>query len=93
MDVSGISSTGSALTQGGLNEAVQVAVLKKAIDIEAQGALQLIQGAAQVTATNPPNLGNGVDTFACRWAEVEMKALLRRGFSFILREQFIQNHY
>jgi hypothetical protein len=64
MDVSGISSTGSALTQGGLNEAVQVAVLKKAIDIEAQGALQLIQGAAQVTATNPPNLGNGVDTFS-----------------------------
>lgn len=64
MDVSGISSTGSALTQGGLNEAVQIAVLKKAIDIEAQGALQLIQGAAQVAANTPPNLGNGVDTFA-----------------------------
>jgi hypothetical protein len=43
---------------------VQLAVLKKAMDIQAQGAMQLIQAAAQVIPNNPPNLGNQVDVFA-----------------------------
>ena len=43
---------------------MQLAVLKKAIDIEAQGAMQLVQAAVQATPTNPPNLGNSVDVFA-----------------------------
>ena len=50
-----------AASQASTGDAVAISVLKKALDIEAQGALQLIQA---LPATNPPNLGNGVDTFA-----------------------------
>jgi hypothetical protein len=41
-------------------------VLKKALDLQAQGAAQLVQAAVQSmqTISNPPNLGNQVDTFA-----------------------------
>jgi hypothetical protein len=35
-------------------------VLKKAIDIQEQSAMQLLQTLPQI-ASNPPNLGNSVD--------------------------------
>ncbi len=38
---------------------VQMAVLKKSMEIEAQGVLQLLEG---VAAANPPHLGNLIDT-------------------------------
>ncbi|MCH2221354.1 MAG: YjfB family protein [Dechloromonas sp.] len=38
-------------------------MLRKAIDIQAQGALQLLQALPQV-ASNPPNLGNNIDVRA-----------------------------
>jgi hypothetical protein len=44
--------------------AVQLTVLKKAMDIQAQGAMQLIESASQVISNNPPNLGNKVNSFA-----------------------------
>jgi hypothetical protein len=52
------------MSQARTAEAVQITVLKKALDIQAQGALQLIQAASQVISTNPPNLGNQIDTMA-----------------------------
>ncbi len=52
------------MAQVRLYDAVQIAVLKKAMDIEAQGAMQLVQAASQVIKSNPPNLGNQIDTFA-----------------------------
>lgn len=64
MDVSGIAALATDLTQAKTAQAVQLAVLKKAMDIQAQGAMQLIQAAARVVPGNPPNLGNRVDTFA-----------------------------
>jgi hypothetical protein len=64
MDVSGISSLATAMTQAQTADAVQLAVLKKAMDIQAQGAMQLIQAASQATSNNPPHLGNQVNTFA-----------------------------
>ena len=64
MDVSGIASVATDMNQTRTADAVQVAVLKKAMDIQAQGALQLVQSASQVTSNNPPNLGNHVDTQA-----------------------------
>lgn len=64
MEVSGIAAAATELTQAKTADAVQVAVLKKAMDIEAQGAMQLVQAASQVISKNPPNLGNHVDTFA-----------------------------
>lgn len=60
MDVSSIAATATAMSQGATTDAIQVAVLKKAMDIEAQGAMQLVQA----IANNPPHLGNTVDTFA-----------------------------
>jgi hypothetical protein len=64
MDVTGIAAMSTSMAQAETAEAVQLAVLKKALDIEGQGALQLIQAATQVNYSNPPNLGNGVDVFA-----------------------------
>jgi hypothetical protein len=64
MDVLGIAAAASDLAQNRLANAVQIAVLKKAMDIEAQAALQLVEAATQVIPANPPNLGNQIDTFA-----------------------------
>jgi hypothetical protein len=64
MDAVSIASLATDLSQARTAQSVQLAVLKKAIDIQAQGALQLVQAAAEVIPTNPPHLGNSVDTFA-----------------------------
>jgi len=67
MDVSSIAAVASDMSQARTAEAVQLTVLKKAMDIEAQGAMQLIAAAASVVsaaAKNPPHLGQQIDTFA-----------------------------
>jgi hypothetical protein len=64
MDVSAVALAATEMSQAGTANAVQLAVLKKALDIQAQTALQLIEAASQVTRSNPPNLGNQVDVFA-----------------------------
>lgn len=67
MDISGINSSAAiANAPVDTGDAVQLTVLKKAMTIEAQGAMQLVAAAAQVgnNFNNPPNLGKGVDTFA-----------------------------
>lgn len=64
MDVAGIAAVATDMAQTRAQGEVQMTVLKKAIDIQAQGAMQLIQAAAQVIPTNPPHLGNQVDVHA-----------------------------
>lgn len=64
MDTVSLAAMASDISQTRLQGAVQLAVLKKAIDIEAQGAMQLVQAAVEATLNNPPNLGNAVDVFA-----------------------------
>jgi hypothetical protein len=64
MDTTAIASLATDMAQARTQQAVQVAVLKKAMDVQANGALQLVQAAAQVVVNNPPHLGNSVDTFA-----------------------------
>lgn len=65
MDISSVGSVSSAMSQAQTDEAVAIAVLKKAIDIQAQGAMQLIQAISQPAAsTTTPTMGNGVNTFA-----------------------------
>lgn len=64
MDVSEIAATATGMSQARTAEAVQLAVLKKAMDIQSQSAMQLVQAASQVIPSNPPNLGQRVDTFA-----------------------------
>lgn len=60
MDVSAIVGASGALTQQQTAMQASMLVLKKAIDIEAANALQLLQTLPQV-ANNPANLGNSVD--------------------------------
>jgi len=67
MDIGNISSVASAvsdMSQAKTGDAVALAVLKKAMNIEAQGAAALIQALPQPASNNPPNLGQHVDAFA-----------------------------
>ncbi|UCV28470.1 YjfB family protein [Ferribacterium limneticum] len=63
MDIASVSSLTTALSQAKTGDAVGTLVLKKAMDIQAQNALQLLQAVPQV-ASNPPNLGNSIDVKA-----------------------------
>ncbi len=60
MDVSTVGSLSSALSQAKTGDSVSTLVLKKAMDIQAQNAAQLIQALPQVPS-NPSHLGNSVD--------------------------------
>lgn len=64
MDVGTIAAIATDMVQTRTAQAAQLAVLKTAMNLQAQGALQLLQAATQSVASNPPNLGNRVDTFA-----------------------------
>ena len=63
MDISQVSGQSQAMTSTQRSAAVSTAVLKKAIDLQAQSALQLLQALPQV-AGNPPHLGNNIDVKA-----------------------------
>lgn len=66
MDVNAIASAATEMSQVRTADAVSTAVLKKALDLQAQGAIQLVQAATQSmqTTNNPSHLGNKVNTFA-----------------------------
>jgi hypothetical protein len=63
MDINSIGNLNPALSQARTGDAVAVLVLKKAIDAQAQTALQLLQALPSVSS-NPPHLGNSVDVKA-----------------------------
>jgi len=63
MDVSSVGTLSSALSQARTGDAVSTLVLKKAMDIQAQNAMQLLQAVPQMP-NNPPNLGNSIDVKA-----------------------------
>lgn len=63
MDISALASVSSSLSQARVGDAVGTLVLKKAMDIQAQSAMQLLEALPQVPS-NPPNLGNSVDVRA-----------------------------
>ena len=60
MDISSIGSLNTALTQASTGDAVSTLVLKKALDIQAQSATQLLQALPSIPS-NPSHLGNSVD--------------------------------
>ena len=64
MDVAGIGSLSSALSATQTGDAVSILVMKKAMEMQGQGALALVQAAAQTSAANPGNLGQNVDVKA-----------------------------
>jgi hypothetical protein len=64
MAVNLVSGASAALNNPATNDAVSMAVLKKAMDLQKQGAAQMLQALPTPPASNPPHLGNHVDTFA-----------------------------
>ena len=60
MDIAAVSHLSPALAQAATGDAVSTLVLKKAIDLQAAAALQLLQALPPVPS-NPPNLGNSID--------------------------------
>jgi hypothetical protein len=61
MDVTAIAAAATTMAQVETASAVQLAVLRKALDIEGQGALQLVQAVVQPQYNNPALLGNAID--------------------------------
>ena len=66
MDVMGIAKLATSIADTGLRQDVGIAVLKKAQDIQADTANQLLAALPQLTpASNlPPHLGNHINTTA-----------------------------
>ena len=57
-----IASTASALSQAKVGDAVNISVMKKAMNIQKQTAAQLIEALPQPAAVG--NLGRNINTFA-----------------------------
>ena len=65
MDISaGISSSALASTAMQNGDAVTVSVMKKAMDVQASAAAQLIESVAQSTQSLPDNLGRNLNVTA-----------------------------
>jgi Putative motility protein len=60
MDISSLGGLSAAMSPVEVKDAANTLVLKKAMDIQAQNAMQLLEALPQVSS-NPPNLGNSVD--------------------------------
>ena len=66
MDVTGIAKLATSIAETGTSQAVDIAILKKAQDIDASTGIQLIDAIKQVpSAPNlPAHLGNRINTTA-----------------------------
>lgn len=65
MDTTAIAALATQLSQTQTAAAVSVTVLRKAMDIQAEGALQLINAVpSPAQPSSPPHLGNAIDVFA-----------------------------
>ncbi len=59
MDIANVSSLSTALSQAKSGDVAGTLILKKALDIQEQFLVQLLEGIPQ--AVNPPHLGNSID--------------------------------
>jgi predicted YcjX-like family ATPase len=66
MDVTGIASVATTLADVGTSQAISIAVLKKANDINAESATSLIEAIPENKSIQnlPPNLGRNINTTA-----------------------------
>jgi hypothetical protein len=64
MDVGNIASVATSLTQQQTTDAVGVLVLKKAMQIQADSAVALIEALPTPTSSLPAHLGQNVNTTA-----------------------------
>jgi hypothetical protein len=62
MDTSAIAALATEMATQRTMQAAQIAVLKKAMDLQGAGAMQLIQS-LPAPVSNPAHLGNSVDVF------------------------------
>lgn len=63
MNVSDIAGQAVAMVTQNTRDAVALAVLKKTLEIQSGSVLTLLETAAE-QASNPPHLGNSIDTRA-----------------------------
>ncbi len=68
MDVTGIANLATNMSENATNQAVGIAVLKKALDAQAGNAAALIAALPPITpsapASLPPHLGQNINTTA-----------------------------
>lgn len=66
MDVTGIANLATTMSTVSTNQAISIAVLKKAINLSAEGALALIEAIPDNRSQQnlPPHLGQNVNTTA-----------------------------
>ena len=65
MEVSNVNILAMATSQGQTGDAVNILVLKKAMELQAQSAAQLLEALPPMPApSNPPNLGQNIDLMA-----------------------------
>jgi len=64
MDTSDIGRLASSMNQSRTAEAVQMAMLKKSMELNAQSGVHLIQAATSAGSRNPPHLGSRIDVYA-----------------------------
>ncbi|GKS69925.1 hypothetical protein W03_19290 [Nitrosomonas sp. PY1] len=66
MDIADIANTATAMNSVKTDQAVSIAVLKKAMDINAAGALTLIEAIPESSPIQslPPHLGQNINTTA-----------------------------
>ena len=64
MDVNSIANLATNMAQERTSQAVGVAVLKKALDVQASSAMALIAALPPTPQSLPPNLGQSVNVAA-----------------------------
>jgi len=63
MDATAITSLATQMSTARTQQAAQIAVLKKAMELQGQGAMQLLMAATQ-SYNNPAHLGKHIDVRA-----------------------------
>lgn len=65
MDLTGVANLATSMSNTATEQAVSIAVLKKALDSETKTAAALLQGLPLVSSARlPPNLGQNINTTA-----------------------------
>lgn len=62
--VSNTTATAAATASANTDNAAGILMLRRTLDIQEQNAAQLLQAIPQPPASNPPHLGQTVNTFA-----------------------------
>ncbi len=65
MDLTSIAGSAVALNVSQTQQALQISILKKTMEIQSQGVMALLEAAAQPAAANlPAHLGQNINTVA-----------------------------